>query len=183
MELKIAVAGEIRSGKDTVCEYIMKQNPMMEKLYFARGIEKVIKLCFPDAFDDGKPRKLFQDIGQFMRTIDADVWVKYTEREMKYLNLFFGIEQFICTDLRQPNEYQWLKNNGFTVIKVEADEEIRIERMKQAGDVFTLDSLNHPVEQQIKDLPCDYLITNNDTLDSLYQQVDFVLSEIKGGES
>jgi dephospho-CoA kinase len=76
--MKIAVTGEIRSGKDSVCEYIMRRVPDCEKLYFAEGIEEIIRRYFPEAFKHGKPRKHFQDIGQFMRTIDKDVWVKFT---------------------------------------------------------------------------------------------------------
>lgn len=179
--IKIAVAGEIRSGKDTVCEYIQEKVPGMQKLYFAGGIQKVIELCFPEAFAEGKPRKLYQEIGTFMRSIDQDVWVNYVKKELDFYQDLIEIENFIVTDLRQPNEYDWLKSEGFTVIKVEANDEIRIERMKASGDVFEAESLVHPVEQLIKALPYDYLITNNDTLESLYEQVDYVLKDLKGG--
>jgi dephospho-CoA kinase len=178
-QIKIAVTGEIRSGKDTVCDYVAKQVYDCDKLYFAEGIEKVIRMLFPDAFKKGKPRKHFQDIGQFMRTIDPDVWVNYTAEKYELLNKHYS-SNFLCTDLRQPNEYEWLKANGFIVIKVDADYEIRKERAEKAGDNFTEDTFNHPVEQAIRSLPYDYLITNNTNLEDLYKQVDFILDEIKG---
>jgi dephospho-CoA kinase len=184
MALKIAVAGEIRSGKDTVCEYIQESNWGMniKKLYFAEGIAEIIKDYFPEAWNgEGKPRKHYQEIGQFMRTLNPDVWVNHTE-----LNYFLlkqaGFQNFIVTDLRQQNEYEWLKENGFTVIKVETEPEVRKERMKASGDVFDEASLNHPVEQSIKALKYDYLISNNTTLEDLYAQVDFILDELEGGE-
>lgn len=112
MVLKIAVAGEIRSGKDTVCKYIMDNTCNVEKLYFAEGIEKIIREFFPEAFaDNDKPRKHYQDIGQFMRTLNPNVWINYTANV--YNNSY--CENFIVTDLRQHNEYEWLKSEGFTL--------------------------------------------------------------------
>jgi AAA domain len=182
--MKIAVTGEIRSGKDTVCEYIANRfgHAPYEKLYFAEGIEKIIRDYFPEAFEgNAKPRKHYQDIGQFMRTINPDVWVNQVNNKYEYLKRWRNINNFLCTDLRQQNEYDWLKKNGFTVIKVETEPEIRIERMKASGDKFELQDLLHPVEQQIKHLPADYVVTNNTTLDDLFTQVDFILEELKEG--
>jgi dephospho-CoA kinase len=181
--MKIAVTGEIRSGKDSVCDYIMSNVPNCERLYFAEGIEEIIRKYFPEAFKFGKPRKHFQDIGQFMRSIDKDVWVKFTAEKYELLNSISNYN-FLCTDLRQPNEYEWLKENGFIVIKVDAEFQLRKERALKAGDVFTEETFNHPVEQAIRSLPYDYLITNNTTLDDLYKQVDFILEgEITDGIS
>jgi hypothetical protein len=182
MALKIAVAGEIRSGKDTVCDYIKARSgqDLMQKLYFAEGIAEIIQKYFPEAwYGEGKPRHHYQEIGQFMRTLNPDVWVNYTEQQYTLLKMS-GFNSFLCTDLRQRNEYDWLKDNGFTVIKVETDAEVRIERMKKAGDSFDMQSLLHPVESQIKALPFDYLIRNNTTLEDLYEQIEFVLDDLKG---
>lgn len=179
MGYKVAVAGEIRSGKDTVCEYIQGKTWGMEKLYFAEGIADIIKTYFPEVWDEkNKPRKHYQEIGQFMRSLNPDVWVNHTQRIYKELQ-DKGVPSFICTDLRQPNEYEWLKSEGFTIIKVETAPEIRIERMKASGDVFDMNALLHPVEQHIKNLPYDYLVSNNTSLEDLYEQIDFILEDIK----
>lgn len=180
MTLKIAVAGEIRSGKNTVCDYVKSINKEpMQELYFAEGIAAIIERYFPEAwYGSGKPRNHYQEIGQFMRTLNEDVWVNNVAA--KYMRLKqAGFESFIVTDLRQPNEYEWLKANGFTVVKVETAPEIRIERMKASGDRFDMNSLIHPVEQHIKHLPYDYLISNNTTLQDLYAQIDYMLLELK----
>ncbi|MDF2010228.1 hypothetical protein [Priestia megaterium] len=179
MKLKLAIAGEIRSGKDTFSDYVLSKLDRPNKLYFAEGIEKIIREFFPEAFEgNNKPREYYQEIGQFMRQLNPLVWINYTSRKYEELKLL-GMDNFVLTDLRQMNEYQWLKANGFTVIKVEAEPEIRIERMKQAGDKFNMQSLLHPVEQQISALPYDYLVTNNTTLEDLYKQADFILQELK----
>lgn len=181
MGLKIAITGEIRSGKDTVTDYLQDEIGGIGKLYFAEGIEDIIRRYFPEAYEGNtKPRWHFQEVGTYMREVNVDVWVNAVER--KYKNLKdIGVKNFICTDLRQFNEYDWLKANGFIVIKVETEAEIRIERMKASGDKFDAQSLVHPVELKIRSLKYDYLITNNTTLEDLYAQVDNVLDELKGG--
>lgn len=181
--LKIAVTGEIRSGKDTVCAYIQQEkqqpNNLIKTLYFAEGIEMIIRKFFPEAFaGNSKPRKHYQEIGQFLRTLNPEVWVNHTKRVYRDAKRG-GYKSFLCTDLRQMNEYEWLKSQGFTVIKVECEPEVRIERMKNSGDKFDMNSLLHPVEQQIKDLPYDYLITNNTTLQDLYEQIDYIIEELQ----
>lgn len=182
MSIKIAVTGEIRSGKDTVCNYIgntiTEHGAYVGILYFAEGIEQIIEDYFPEAFEGNKkPRKYYQEIGQGMRKINPDVWVTYLENNYKTM-LKSGFKNILVTDLRQQNEYDWLKQNGFTVIKVEAEPEVRIERAKASGDKFEMQDLLHETEQQIKNLKYDYLITNNTTLEDLYKQVDYVLQEL-----
>ena len=185
MGLKIAVTGEIRSGKDTVCDYIehqiVRSGEYVGTLYFAEGIEEIIKTYFPEAFEGNKkPRKHYQDVGQYMRQINPDVWVNYTENQMKRLEEL-GFTNFLVTDLRQENEYKWVKENDFTVIKVETEPEIRIERMKMAGDKFELQDLLHDTERQIKYLNYDYLVENNTTIEDLYEQLDYIMADLQGG--
>src|SRR5699024_10208974 len=117
----IAITGEIRSGKDTVAEGISNVFVQVKKLYFAEEIERIIRIYFLEAFEGNKkPRKYYQKIGQFMRSINPEVWVNQVDEKYRYLQSI-GVTDFICTDLRQFNEYEWLKSEGFLVIKVEAD--------------------------------------------------------------
>src|SRR5699024_3858614 len=96
MAIKVAVAGEIRSGKDTVAEYIQSKIKYMKKLYFAKGIECVIYEFFPESIVDGKkPRKHYQDIGQYLRKVNPDVWVNYLERDYQFNKAMYNTENFI----------------------------------------------------------------------------------------
>jgi len=180
--LKIAVVGEIRSGKDTVCNLIREQSGKYPyPLYFAEGIEMIIKKFFPEAFAGGqKPRKHYQEIGQHLRTLNPEVWINHTKRVYRRAKRL-GFKDFFVTDLRKVNEYEWLKSEGFTVIKVESEPEIRIARMKASGDQFDMNALLHSAEQEISLVPYDYLITNNTTLEDLTVQVDNVLKDMKVG--
>lgn len=174
--MKIAVAGNIRSGKDTLSDYFIEMNNL-HQLAFAEGIADVIDRYFPDARKNGKPRKHYQVIGQAFRELNPDIWVEWLDAELKK---YPDIPNIIVTDLRQPNEYDYLAKNGFTIVKVEADFEIRKERALKAGDNFNIEAFNHETEMHIAAMPCDYLVSNNDTLEGLYMQADFILKELKG---
>lgn len=175
--MKLAIVGKIRSGKDTVGSMFIQEYGCM-RMAFGDGIGRVIKDYFPEAFKDGKPRRHYQHIGQRFRDLDPDVWVKDLGRMYTALK-HMGIERFVVTDMRQMNEYEYLKSQGFQVAKVDTADEIRLERMNANGDNFTLEDLNHETEAQIDALPYDFLISNNTTLDDLYEQVKHVAEELK----
>ena len=177
--LKIALVGEMRTGKDEICKYIRSKNRDVMKVCFSSGITELLKEFFPEVLKtNNKPRKYYQEIGQFMRTINKDVWVNYLEKELQ-LHSKHGFNSFVCTDLRQYNEYTFLKSKGFYIVKVVADKENRINRMNELGDNYEMDALNHETEQNINKIPYDYLINNNGTLEELYKQVDTILKEIE----
>lgn len=179
--MKIAVTGKMRSGKDTLANFFIEELHY-KQLAFADGIKKIGDEFFPEIMKEGKPRKMFQVVGQSLREIDPDVWVKYLDRHLTMLQEY-GIENFIIADVRQLNEYNYLKEQGFTVIKVEAEDEIRQERIIQAGDVFTPENFYHETEMAVDDIPADYILSNNTTLEDFYNQILFVYKELKGEET
>ena len=176
--MKIAVVGKMRSGKDTLGRYFI-DNEGCFKMAFGDAIKKIAHEYFPELVEQGKPRKLYQKIGQEFRKFDPEVWVKALARDKAFLESA-GIENYIITDVRQINEYEYLKKEGFTVIKVEAIDETRKERIMLSGDVFEAEDFYHETETTVDLIPYDYLITNNDTLESFMEQVNFVYEELKG---
>lgn len=178
--MKIAIVGKIRSGKNVVGDYFVERYGC-EQMAFADEIGTVISYYFPEAYKEGKPRFHYQQIGQFFRTIDPNVWIKAFDRN--YLTaLADGVMDFVVTDLRQPNEYQYLKENGFTIVKVEADSEVRLERMRKEKDTFRMEDLHHETESHVDVIPYDYLVTNNTTLEDLEDQLKFIADELRKGD-
>lgn len=174
--MRIALTGKMRSGKDTVANYLVDYYDF-HRFAFADGIRKVCSLAFPQVTAQGKHRKLYQGVGQDFRKYDPDVWIKYTFHEIG--NTVPAWENIIITDMRQPNEYKALRNKGFWVVKLNAADKTRLERMRAAGDNFDLADLNHETEQYFDVYAVDYEIYNDGSLEDLGNQVDTMVAYFK----
>lgn len=177
--VQIALAGEMRSGKDTVAEYLKKFN--FKRYAFGDGIREVTKLLFPHEFDNGKPRKLLQDFGQEQVKRYKKVWIDYTFRKMLYDGIDPNEDNVVITDLRQQHEYEALVESGFMIVRVNAKPHVRKQRIIQAGEEFSEETFNHSTEKFIRTFEVDYELYNNEGEQELIDQINKMLSNITGG--
>jgi dephospho-CoA kinase len=180
--IKIALTGKIRSGKSTVSNHLYIQHSFNE-VAFGDALKKNAHATFPWVSEFSKPRALYQQYGQLMRQIEPDVWIKHAERAVKGAIDFrvnTGAERVgvVITDLRQPNEYDWARANGFTIIRVTAPDEDRIARAIIAGDDFNEADLEHETESHIDGFAVDYEVTNDGSVDDLKRKIDTILEVI-----
>lgn len=165
--INIALTGKMRSGKDTVARNLirlMSEEYKVQTFAFGDSLKVYAKELFPDEFVNGrKPRDLFQWFGQTLRSRNEDVWINQLAKELnKYNTTYEALNKKvvnIITDLRQPNEYQFCKENGFYIIKVECDDAIRIKRMDGLNDNFDIKDLIHETERYIDTFDYDYVIS------------------------
>lgn len=178
--MKIALFGKMRSGKDTVGEMLIKEYNF-KRFAFGEGIGQIIEEYFPEALLEGKkPRHHYQFIGQQLRQLDEDVWIKYLLKSVnEYEQQSEKSVRIVITDGRQSNEAARLKEQGFVIVKVEAPDEIRMERIIQAGDQFTPELFQHETELQVDQINPDYIITNDKDLEHLDDQIAILLLELK----
>lgn len=181
--MKIALCGKMRSGKDSVAD-IMERNFLFERYAFGDGVREVARALYPESEDARKDRELLQFVGQTMREYDEHIWVRRTLRDIykdENESTFYSCRPFSCviTDLRQMNEYEKLKSLGFVIVKVEADEETRIKRIRDRGDIFSENMLTHETELSVDEIPYDYLVKNDGTLSELYWSVSELMEKIK----
>jgi len=172
--MKIAIMAKLRSGKDEVAKYIMKK-VNCEHFKFSTGITEIINEYLPD-MKNTKNRMAYQHIGQELRALDPNVWLNRVVREYRLRsksNEYY--DSFIISDVRQPNEYHWCVENGFTMIKIVCNDEIRFRRAKESRDVFNEEDLKHDTESYIDDYKADFIIYNNGTIEELYNQIDKIL--------
>ena len=176
MGQRIAVLGQMRAGKDTVAELFKEKQEFIE-MKFSDGISAIIRTYFPDALEFGKPRQHYQHIGQSLRLLDEDVWINRLDKRLQSMSAEHSV---IVTDVRQENEVKYLKEQGFTIVKVVAEDSVRIQRIEAEGDVFSPAMFEHETEQGILKYDCDFLINNSGTYPELQEQVDNIWTVITG---
>lgn len=166
--------GKARSGKDTLGEYLAN-NYTFKRFYFAQGIEEIIYKYFPKAFEEGKPRKHYQHIGQELRVLDKDVWISYLQRQVdQYLNEN-PKGNVVVTDCRQENEEKVLREQGYLIVKVACDEQVRLDRILKAGEEFNPETFYHDTERQTELIIPHIHIQNDGTLEDLYSAAEVVI--------
>jgi dephospho-CoA kinase len=181
--IKIALTGKMRSGKD-LCGNHLYIRYGFDRVAFGDALKKNAHATFPWVSEFSKPRALYQQFGQLMRQIEPDVWIKHAERAVKGAIDFrvnTGAEKVgvVITDLRQPNEYEWARNNGYTIIRVTAPDEDRIARAIAAGDNFDEEDLEHETESYIDGFSVDAEISNSGTIDELKAQIDEIIVQMR----
>ncbi|UTR05174.1 adenylate kinase [Alkalihalobacillus sp. LMS6] len=182
MSLKgVALVGRMRSGKDTVGA-ILADDYGLTTFSFGAALKRFAHDIFPWVPPDPKPRELYQHMN-VMRDYDPDVWVRQLFAKIDALNdeADYNGYQRVCpviTDARQLNEVAACRAKGYAIIRVEADEETRKERMIAAGDDYSVEALRHVTETEIDDIEADYTINNGTGVElaALKAQVDELMS-------
>jgi dephospho-CoA kinase len=180
--VKIALTGKLRAGKDEVAQHLYIKHGFT-RIAFGDALKKEALAVFPWIPQNSKPRALFQQFGQLMRELDEDVWIKHVDRAIKGhidFRISMGADQIgiVLTDVRQQNEVDWCRENGFTIIRVTAPDDVRIARAIEAGDDFTVHDLAHETELAIDGFAVDYEIQNDGTVEELKAQIDDILTRL-----
>lgn len=105
---------------------------------------------------EGKDRQLLIDIGEKMREIDKDVWLKTLMQD------YYDEPKLVVSDVRMMNEYKFLKSQGFIFVRIYSDDVTRASR--EGFDPF---AEKDRTETEIGEIPCDFLLVNEGTLEEL----------------
>jgi len=171
--MNLAISGKMRSGKDTVAEYLEKKykystNSFATSLKNSAGF--TFNISSRDLFVD-KPenvRKCLQLFGQAGRAYNPDIWVDNCFEYMNKFDLRDG--KIIITDLRFKNEAKRLKEKGFKLIRISRDRDKRVE--------FGLSNEDDISETDLDDYTeFDYWINNNGTKEELFELIDTMFKE------
>jgi dephospho-CoA kinase len=125
---------------------------------------------FPNIPWNPKPRMEYERFGKAMRDIDENVWINKVARNVDQ-NAKYSI---IITDVRQPNEAKWCKENGFTLIYVNASDYVRRERANNETTFLPV----LPSESEMWTIDSDYTIDNSGTREELEAQVATLLQKL-----
>ena len=121
--MKIAIAGQMASGKTTLAESLVKIG--YKKVSLAGKVKEIAR----DLFHMGeKDRPLLQKIGMKMREIRPSVWIDYI------IHLGEEYDNLVIDDVRFANEAKVLKEAGWTIIRLNIEEPLQKERLQNTYD-------------------------------------------------
>jgi dephospho-CoA kinase len=165
-KFKIAFTGWAGSGKTEAAKYISHKYDG-NVISFADGIKYVDRYLFGIGT---KNRDRLQRIGEFFRTIDSDIWVKRTLETAEFE------DRVLIDDLRRMNEYEALKNNGFVIVRVVADESVRIDRLIKRDGTCDVSLLYNESESGCANLSV-LEIKNNGSIEELHLKLDVLMEQ------
>lgn len=179
---KIAISGKARSGKNTIAEMFNKfwQHDNNKIVALADPMKAIIKIMFPEAKDENlwgaselrslaisdkyinasnNPltyREALIQLGAFGRKYNPNIWLNALVNDADKSN---DVNAYIVADVRFINEFKYLKESGFTMIRV------------LRNDCVNIDDVSEKEQDEIKDSEFHYVIRNNDSLNELNSTV------------
>lgn len=180
----IAITGKFRSGKDTVAAHLVERYGYT-RFAFGDELKRYANELFPQEFADGrKPRGLLQWLGETMRSRDPDIWVR---KCFDNISWSYKIAEnnggsivgtpVVISDLRQPNEYDRCRAEGYVIIRVSRPDSDRL-ASASATDNFDGAAVTHETESYVDGFAVDYEIINDGTVDELLAKVDDLMAMI-----
>lgn len=150
--------------KDMLRALLSYQN--MDKDTIERMIEGDLKEIPSKKYLGGKsPRQAMQFLGtEFGRNlINKNLWINSTMEKAK------NFENVKFTDIRFANEHQAVKDAGGVTIRIERE-------TKQDENSM------HASELEIMELPVDFVIKNNGTIEELHSEMSVILEMVRNGQ-
>jgi len=112
-------------------------------------------------------REILQGIGQTLKSFDRDIWLKAMVRSMESLQ-----GPFVCDDTRFPFEADFLRKQGWIIVKLYVPKEIRMARYKSLyGREPTDAEMSHPSETEVDQIEEDLLLSGLEPIETLVEQL------------
>ncbi|MGG1263879.1 hypothetical protein [Brevibacillus laterosporus] len=160
----IVISAKARSGKDYIAELLQRKFNIV--LYaLADPIREIDRIISGEV--KGKNRKSLIMIGQGLRKVDPNIWIKVWLRRAISEILKGRGTKIVCQDVRQPNEFSFFKSLGAFSVKIEADSETRLEIIRQLDGESALDEelLKDETESYVGGFETDVVVNNDYTND------------------
>ena len=179
----IGLLGHQGVGKNYIAEVVLpkllsKKNTVVLAFADHFKIECITKhnADFDKVFGqkDYETRKLLQKVGteEGRDVYGYDIWIKTLYNWIKILNSR-GVERFIISDLRFPNEVEWIKSLKGKIIKINAPNRYqnRLE-IETGNDIEKINEIkSHPSELYIDNINLYDILVNNDYNDNIEDQL------------
>jgi hypothetical protein len=169
----IGISGAARSGKDTFAQALTEQFGY-EQYSFAEPIYKMLNTLpylhnlrsemvgkeIDHRFYNKSPRRMLQTLGTEWgrQHISPDVWIWIMQDKLESKG--GNIVRHVISDLRFPNEAEWIRKMGGICIRIEREQRINV--------------ITHVSEQGIPDELITSTLTNDSTIEALCSMATMV---------
>lgn len=164
---RVAFYGPMCAGKSTAARVLVEEFGYV-RFAFADKLKEVVLDLFGLAGKDENTRRVLQTFSADCKKVLPDVWIDNLLQNV-YKSATYGVLNVVLDDLRFIHEAEVLKENGFTLIRIDTPEEIRLERVYKLYPNTSKDSLSHNSELEWKSIAPDFTISGvgNDTVKDL----------------
>jgi len=176
--IKIAFIGRQRSGKTTGANALKLhflatggldwESTRVITSSFGKAMKEEFELFTGEEFDKREHRKMIQLFGQLHRHYDDYIWIRQVEQDMHHAQLI-GASHFIIDDVRQQNEVDFCKENGFILVYVDVPLVDLHTRCLDLEEDFTPSHSTEMVEQFYEDADLR-IVNSNDTLIEQFEE-------------
>lgn len=185
--LKIAITGNIASGKSQVEKYLSKHYSVFDTDKIAHKFLYEIKDFYGyDVFTDGiidrkKLGSLVFENEDLKKKLESIIHPKVKSEILKLFEQNINLPAiFISVPLLYETHFETLFDK---VILVTANEDIRLERLMKRNnftDREALARIKSQMPEEVKIKKADFVIENNSTIESLEEQIQELLTNLFG---
>lgn len=131
--------------------------------------------------EDGKPRRLYQDVVEICQRKDPYCFEVELEGRISHS---LGSDFVIIDDVRVLEAFDYFTERGYTSLRINASEAVRKRRMlKRDGILPAEETLNHISETALDGVAHDFVIVNNDDdFEVFFAKLDRLLVALRAGE-
>jgi len=173
----IGIVGKMGAGKTTVAKYL-EDKYGYQRTSLAEPMRQIVKEFFGvEDKSDPRYRRLMQKLGtDWFRSEDKNVWIRHL------LKRCVG-SGWVVDDVRFLNEAKALQGEGWVLLYIDINDEVRLERMRARGDDFDADMLKHESEAEVE-LICGqvkplWVVGNNGDPAALCSVIDKAMEQLR----
>jgi len=166
---RLAVSGKMRSGKDTLSEYLVKRYGFT-RFAFADRLKEVAVELFGMSVAR-KDRHLLVELGRKMCEVDRLVWVNYVLGKVPLR------ADVVITDMRFRYEYDVMRAFGFMTVRIDIDRDEQVRRVMKLGSATDMSLLDDRSETELDHADFDWVISGM-TYGTIHSGADALMKEI-----
>ncbi len=185
--LRIAITGNIASGKSQVEKFIAKRFPVYDTDKIAHAIlNNLTDFYGQDVFTNGHiDRKKLGNIVFNNPELKQELEnIIHPQVKSKIMEIFENHKNEKAIFISVPLLFEAGFENIFDrIILVTADENLRLSRLMQRNNLSKKEAesrINSQLPDEIKKKKANYIITNNSSLSDLEKQTNLILSKLFG---